>query len=264
MPRTALVTGASAGIGAALADVFARHGYDVVITARRVKRLESLAAELAERHGVRVTALPGDLENPNTPEVLCAEIARQGMVIDALVNCAGYGLPGAYGSQPWERHQALMQVHVLAAAELIHRLLPGMLERRFGRIINVASVAGLLPAPAGHTLYAPSKAFLVCFSEALAHESRSRGVHVTALCPGFTVSEFHDVTGTRDQVGRLPSFMWKSSADVAGQGYLAVERGAQVVVTGWVNRTIVVLGRLLPQRLVTAFMRATSKSYRAV
>jgi hypothetical protein len=263
MVRTALVTGASAGIGEAFAEVFAAHGYDLVITARRAHRLDALATRLSDREGVRVTVIPADLSAPDACARLCGEIDRKGFSVDALVNNAGYGVPGAYLGHPWERHETLLRVLVLTVTELTHRLLPGMLKRGHGRIINVASLAGLLPAPAGHTLYAASKAFLVRFSESLGHEVRHRGVHVTALCPGFTISEFHDVTGTRKSVSRLPGFMWMSAADVARQGYDAVEAGRTVLVTGRVNRAMVFFSRMLPQRLVSILMRVTSKSYRS-
>ena len=263
MTRTALITGASAGIGEAFAVELASHGCDLVVTARRADRLQALAARLAERHAVRVTPIPADLSEPGACERLCAEIARQDLTIDILINNAGYGLPGAYSSHPWATHDAFLRVMVMAMAELAHRVLPGMLERGDGRIVNVASLAGLLPAPAGHTLYAASKAFLVRFSEALGHEVRDRGVHVTALCPGFTYSEFHDVTGTRKTVSRLPGFMWLTSAEVARQGWAGFEAGVPVLVTGRVNRVLATLGRVLPLRMIRAFMRATSKSYRS-
>ena len=119
----------------------------------------------------------------------------------------------------------MLNVMVMAVSELTYRLLPGMIERRYGRIVNVASLAGLVPAPAGHTLYAATKAFAIKFSEALAHEGRPHGVHVTAVCPGFTLSEFHDVTGTRAQVSKLPSWMWMDAPTVARQGFDAVMDG---------------------------------------
>jgi short-subunit dehydrogenase len=263
VPRTALITGASSGIGAAFAEELARHGCDLVLTARRSDRLDALAARLAERHAIRATAIPADLSEPGACQRLCDEIARQGLAIDILVNNAGYGQPGAYASHPWTTHDAFLRVMVGAMADLAHRVLPGMLERGYGRIVNVASLAGLLPAPAGHTLYAASKAFLVRFSESLGHEVRDRGVHVIALCPGFTLSEFHDVTGTRAQVSRLPRFMWLTSEDVARQGWAAVEAGVPVLVTGRVNRLLATAGRVLPLRWIRAFMRATSKSYRS-
>ena len=174
-PRTALITGASSGIGAAFAEVFAAHGFDLVITARREDRLRAVAARLEQRHAwpPRARHRRATCSQRDAPARLCDEIASRGLTIDALVNNAGYGVPGTYIASPWERHEAMLQVMVTAVAELTHRLLPGMIERGYGRIINVASLAGLVPAPAGHTLYAASKAFLIKFSEALSHEGQA-------------------------------------------------------------------------------------------
>jgi short-subunit dehydrogenase len=261
-PRTVLITGASSGIGAAFADVFAAKGFDLVIAARREDRLRALAERLEREYGHQVHVIVSDLERPQAPAELCDALAARGLVIDALVNNAGYGVPGTYLSQPWSRHQAMLQVMVTSIAELTHRLLPGMIERGYGRIITVASLAGLVPAPAGHTLYAATKAFAIKFSEALAHEGRPHGVHVTAVCPGFTLSEFHDVTGTRAQVSRLPGWMWMDAPTVARQGYDAVMAGEWLLVNGRVNRAIAVLVRLLPQRIVMWAGRRLGGSYR--
>jgi len=182
--------------------------------------------------------------------------------IDALVNNAGYGVPGSYLASSWDVHARFLQIMVTAVAELTHRLLPGMIERGYGRIINVASLAGLVPSPAGHTLYAAAKAFLIKFSESLGHEVRTDGVLVTALCPGFTYSEFHDVTGTRAMMNRLPGWMWMSAPDVARRGYDAVMAGEPVVVTGRINAAIATLVRVLPQRLVIGVGRRIGRSYR--
>jgi hypothetical protein len=261
-PRTALVTGASSGIGEAFAEVFAAAGFDLVLAARRADRLNDVAARIRQRTGRRVEVIVCDLSEPGAPARLAAEVAVRGLTIDALVNNAGYGVPGAYAGSPWERQEALLRVMVMSMAELTHRLLPGMIERRYGRIVNVASLAGLVPAPAGHTLYAASKAFAIKFSEALSHEGRPYNVHATALCPGFTRSEFHDVTGTREEVGRLPDWMWMDAPAVARQGYDAVMAGAAICVTGRVNRTIALLVRLLPQALVVRVGRRLGRSYR--
>jgi short-subunit dehydrogenase len=260
--RTALITGASAGIGAAFAEVFAAEGFDLVLTARREDRLREAAARLEQQHGVRVHVIADDLADPAAPARLCAEIAARGLTIDALVNNAGFGVTGTYVSRDWDCHAAFVQVMVTAVAELTHRLLPGMIERRYGRIVNVASLAGLSPAPAGHTLYAAAKAFLIKFSEALAGEVRRHGVHVTALCPGFTLTEFHDVTGTRATVSRLPRFMWMDAMTVARQGFDAVTAGIPIYVNGRVNRTIAALVRLLPYRVLVIGARLTAGSYR--
>jgi short-subunit dehydrogenase len=260
--RTVLITGASSGIGEAFADVFAGEGFDLVIAARRDDRLQAVATRLRQRHGTRVEVVVSDLSAPGAAAALCAEIERRGVVVDALVNNAGYGVPGAFVASPWQRQQAMLQVMVVCLAELTHRLLPGMIERGYGRVINVASLAGLVPAPAGHTLYAASKALVIRFSEALSHEVLRHGVLVTAVCPGFTRSEFHDVTGTRDVVDKLPSWMWLEAPAVARQGYEAVMAGTPIFINGRVNRAIALLCRFAPIGLVTAVGRKLGRSYR--
>lgn len=260
--RTALITGASSGIGEAFADVFAAEGFDLVITARRGDRLGEVAARLAARHGARVHVIVEDLADRDAPARLCAAIAERGLTIDALVNNAGYGIPGSYLASPWERQAALLQVMVVALSELTHRLLPGMVARGYGRIVNVASLAALVPAPAGHTLYAACKSFVIKFSESLANEVTKSGVHVTALCPGFTFSEFHDVTGTRGTVRQLPGWLWMDAPTVARQGFDAVMAGTPVYVTGRVNRAIAALARYLPQSVIVALGRKTAWRYR--
>lgn len=262
MKRTALITGASSGIGEAFAEVFASEGFDLAIVARREDRLQAVAERLRTRHGVRVDVFAIDLSRRDAVERLCAELAARGIQVDALVNNAGYGVPGSYAASPWQRHDEFLQVLVTAVAELTYRQLPGMIERGYGRIINVASLAGLVPAPAGHTLYGASKAFLIKFSEALSNEVRRDNVHVTALCPGFTLSEFHDVTGTRSQMNRVPRWMWMDAPTVARQGFEAVMAGQAIWVTGRVNRTIAALVRLLPQRLVYSVGRRVGRRYR--
>ena len=259
--RLALITGASSGIGAAFAEVFASRGFDLIVTARREDRLRALATSLEERCGARVHVMPADLADRGAPEALCREIAHRGLIVDALVNNAGFGVPGTYGQTTWERQADLLQVMVVAVAELTHRLLPGMIERRYGRIVNVASLAGLVSAPAGHTMYPASKAFVIRFSQALSEEVGRHGVHVTAVCPGFTLSEFHDVTDTRHLVRRLPRFMWMDAATVAEKGFNAVMQGRAVYVTGRVNRSIAVVARHAP-RLFEAFQRRFSWAYR--
>ena len=171
----------------------------------------------------RADAIVLDHGEPTAAARLCAELDARGIIVDALVNNAGYGVPGLYANVPWDAQEPMLQVMVVGLCDLTRRLWPGMLERGYGRVINVASLAGLVPAPAGHTLYGATKAFLIKFSEALAHEGRAHGVHVTALCPGFTLSEFHDVTGTRDQMNRLPRWLWMDAPTVARMGFDAVD-----------------------------------------
>src|SRR5436190_24229320 len=220
--KTALVTGASAGIGQAFAELLAWRGYDVVITARRRDRLEALAKTLADRHRVRVEIIVDDLADPAAPARIVAELKARQLHVDVLINNAGYGVPGQYLKSPWSDHARFIQIMVTAVAELSYLLLPGMQERRWGRIINVASVAGMVPSPAGHTMYGASKAFLIRFSEALNAEGQAYGINATALCPGFTYTEFHDVLGTREQMNNLPGYLWLKADDVVLEGYNAV------------------------------------------
>jgi short-subunit dehydrogenase len=255
MTRTALITGASAGIGAAFAEVFAAERWNVVLVARREDRLQALADRLAATHGVAATVIAADLGDPDAPARIVSQLAALDVRVDAVVNNAGYGVPGAYLRSPWLRHEQMLQVMVNGPAELTYLLLPDMIERGYGRIINVASLAGLVPAPGGHTLYAATKAFLIKFSEALAHEVRRHGVHVTAVCPGFTYSEFHDVTGTREQMKKLPAWLWLDAATVARQGYDAVMAGEPFYINGRVNRTIAALVTYAPRWLVRSVER---------
>jgi hypothetical protein len=262
MNRVVLITGASAGIGAAFAHVFAANGFDLILAARREDRLRSLATDLEHTYAIRTHVFCADLAERDAPARLCQRLREAHLTVDALVNNAGYGVPGSFGSVPWERHAEFLQVLLVSLTELTYRLLPGMIERGYGRIINVASLAGLLPAPAGHTLYAATKSYVIRFSEALSSEVSGRGVHVTAVCPGFTFSEFHDVTGTRAMMRRFPSWMWMDANTVARQGYEAVMAGRPVRVTGRVNSAIAMAARLLPHRLVYALNRRVGRSYR--
>jgi len=256
------VTGASSGIGEAFAEVFAAEGFDLVITARREARLRGVQARLSEQYGVRVDVVVEDLEDPTAPARLCADLEARGLKIDVLVNNAGYGVPGSYVASGWDVHERFLQIMVVAVAELTHRLLPAMIERGYGRIINVASLAGLVPAPAGHTLYAAAKAFLIKFSESLGHEVRRHGVFVTAVCPGFTFSEFHDVTGTRASMSKMPAWAWMDAHTVARQGVDAVMAGTPLYINGRVNRAAALLVRYLPHAVVVGAARWVAKANR--
>ncbi len=261
--RFALVTGASAGIGAAFARELAARGCALVLTARRTDRLDALAAELREKYAVRCECIAADLADPVAVENLCAEIARRGIAVDILVNNAGYGVPGSFLTPAWRTHADFIRVLMTAPCELVHRLLPGMQRRGYGRVLNIASLAGHIPGSAGHTLYGASKAFLVKFSQSLALENTATGVNVCAVCPGFTYSEFHDVTGTRGIVSKMPKWMWMRAEDVARIGIDAAERGEIVCVTGRVNRAIKALFKLLPDRFALRAMQKRSKNFRA-
>jgi short-subunit dehydrogenase len=260
--KTALITGASAGIGTALARVFAEHGFDLVLTARREDRLAQVAAELQNSFGVRATVIAADLADAGAPQRLFDETRTRGIAVDALVNNAGYGVPGSFRKTPWSTHADFMQVLVLAVLQLTHLFEPGMKERGYGRIMNVASLAGLVPGAAGQTLYGAAKSFLIKFSESLSLEHTGDGVLVSALCPGFTYSEFHDIAGVRGLVSKLPRYMWMDAETVARTGYRALMAGQAVCVPGKVNQTIASVTRLVPESLALGIMKRQSKRIR--
>lgn len=245
--KLCLVTGASAGIGAAFAETYAAHGWDVALTARRADRLESLAARLSSRHGIEALALPADLADPAAPERLLAQLAGRGRHLDGLVNNAGYGLSGGFDRTSWTQHRDFLQVLAVAPAELCHRALPGMRQRGFGRIVNVASLLGLTPSIPDHGLYSAAKAFVVKLSESLHQETRGSGVRVTVVCPGLTRSEFHDDPGLRASTDPAPSWLWMSAEAVAEAGYAACEAGRALSVPGAGNKAVAALARLAPE-----------------
>ncbi len=262
-PKThgyALVTGASSGIGAAIAREYARRGVPLILTARRTERLEALAAELGTQ--VDVVTLAADLADPGAPTALHTEIISRGLHVAHLVNNAGYGVPGRYLSADWKTHADSLQVMLTSVCELTHRFLPAMEAAGYGRIINVASLAGLVPASAGHTLYGATKAFLIRFSECLAMEMQAKGVHVCALCPGFTYTEFHDINGMRERVSKLPKLLWLDADSVARLGLDAVERGHSRHVTGRANRLIASISKYLPDGLARSLVTSRSKEFR--
>lgn len=248
--RTVLVTGASAGIGAAVARVYAEHGWDVILTARREASLQALADEIAAKYGAAATVVTEDLSDPAAPERLVAAIAARGLTVDGLVNNAGFSrVTGFLQTSPAD-HRAMLQVMLVAPAELARLLLPGMVERGFGRVLNVASVAGHLPATGGDTLYGPIKSFLIKASQGLHLEVAGTGVHVTVVNPGYTLTEFHDVNGSRAEVSKAyPPWMWMTADRVARIGHAACEANRPQVTPGPMNTVLVTLARHLPQGL---------------
>ncbi|SDD39689.1 SDR family NAD(P)-dependent oxidoreductase [Aquimonas voraii] len=257
-----LITGASAGIGEALAREYARRGRPLILLARREDRLKQLADSL--RAHVPVEILAADLADPSAPERIVETLKHRGLEVEGLVNNAGYGLPGAFHVPSWDQHARFLQVMVTSVCELSWRLLPAMQERGRGEILNVASLAGHVPGSAGHTLYAAAKAFMIKFSESLALENAERGVRVCALCPGFTYSEFHDITGTRPQVSKMPKWMWMTAEDVAREGLDALDSGKVVHITGRANRLIKAVTQLLPDRWALRLVQKRSRDFRSL
>jgi len=242
-----LVTGASAGIGAAFARLYAGRGWDVVLTARRQPSLEALAAELGQGYGGRHHVVVADLGLEGGAQALIQTLGERGLVVDGLVNNAGYSMTNGFLASSPADQSAMIRLMLEAPVVLSRALVPAMVERGFGRVINVASLAGLMPATGGDTLYGPIKSFLIKASQGLHLEMRETGVHVTALCPGYTYSEFHDVNGSRDQVSSAyPPWMWMTAEAVAQAGIAGVEANRPRVVPGWRNRMLAVLPKLLP------------------
>lgn len=260
----ALITGASAGIGAEFARQLAARGYDLALTARREERLTNLAGTLTAEHGARCQVIAADLQNRQAPRQIMAAISGEGRAVDLLVNNAGYATPGYYTRTGWETHQAFLTVMVDAVSELAWRALPAMQEARRGGIINVASLAGLVPGSAGHTLYAAVKAYMVAFSESLAMENTGYNLRIQALCPGFTYSEFHDVVGTRDIVSEMPQYMWMAAEDVVRISLDRYEspRSPVVVVPGRFNRFVATLARKLPYSAAFGLVKRRSGTFR--
>lgn len=258
--RTALITGASSGIGLALAKEFAAHGFSLVLTARRAERLDALARTLTDTYASRVVVIPADLALPESPQVIAEEIERQGIAIDALVNNAGYGVSGLFIEQDWATHRDFLRVLLEAPCALTHRFLPGMRARNFGRILNVASLAGFLPATVGSTLYPAVKTFLISFSQSLALELTGTGIHVTALCPGLTHTEFHDGQELRADIAKAPAWAWMSAQSVAKQGFDAVMRNQPVIVPGPLNALGAALMKRLPNAMALALIRTSMKT----
>ena len=256
----AVVTGASAGIGEAMARLLAARGHDLVLVARRVDRLQSLAAEL-QRLGARTFVLPCDLARPDGARSLLERLAAECPPVDLLVNNAGYALAEDFTALPWPQHDAFLRVLLHATVELAHGVLPGMLARRAGRIANIASLAAFAPDSPG-SLYSAAKKFMVSFSRSLHAQLRGSGVTVTAVCPGFTYSEFHDVMGNREHMNSLPKWMWMDAATVARKGLDAVQAGRSVVIPGAVNQAIAALCWALPWSVVQALAPRASLRWR--
>jgi len=244
--QTALVTGASSGIGAAFARELAGRGADLVLVARRIAALDDLAGQLRERHGVRVDALTADLGLPGAGQDLADRVAALGVGVDVLVNNAGFATHGDVADSPLPRLLEQVHLNCTAVVDLSARFLPAMAARGRGAIINVASTAGFQPVP-HMAVYGATKAFVLSFTEALWAEARPSGVAVLALCPGATDTPFFDVAGEDAVVGRR-----RTSEQVVATALRGLRRGRPSIVDGAGNALVARLPRLLPRRAVLA------------
>jgi len=244
--KTALITGASSGIGRAFAHALARRGMSVVLVARSEERLRALATELSERHGIRAEVIPADLSQQEAIRHIQNEVQQRGLTIDLLVNNAGFATNGYFETLSPERDHDEVMVDVTAVVDLTHAFVPALLERSPGAaIINIASTAAFQPLPY-MAVYGASKAFVLSFSQALAEEYRTRGLRVLALCPGSTETAFFDVVGEAASFGRR-----RAPEQVVATGLRALERGRSVTIDGFFNTLAAQLTRFFPRRFIT-------------
>lgn len=256
MGRTALLTGASSGLGEEFARLFAADGVDLVLVARRRDRLEALATELRAARKVSVQVIAADLGVPEEVERVIREVQSQGLEIEFLVNNAGLGNVGPFAGSDLAPQLVMVDVNMRALVRLTHAFLPAMLARRRGRVLNIGSTAGLQPGPYGAVYYA-SKAFVNSFTEAIAHELRGTGVTATVSLPGATATEFASVAGSG--ATRLFRSGVMSSAEVARDAYRAMLGGKVFLVHGWKNKVLGFSVRLGPRSLVRSIAAAMNK-----
>ena len=253
--RTALVTGASSGIGVELARQLAARGHGVTLVARREDRLRSLADELASSAGVRTEVIAADLADSGSREGVVATLAERGLEVDILVNNAGFSTMGSVQRSEADREVAMVRTDVEAVVHLCSALIPGMVARGRGAVLNVASTAAFQPIP-GQAGYAASKAFVLSYSRAIGQELKGTGVTVTTLCPGPVETGFAEAAGIGDdQAGEsMPKFMWVSSPDVATAALDALAKGHPVVIPGAANRALAQVAHHAPRALILSVL----------
>jgi short-subunit dehydrogenase len=251
--KTALITGASLGIGRELAKLFAADHYDLVLAARDAARLAQFANELQQQFGITAKSFPLDLTASSAPQFLFDQLSRENIGIDVLVNNAGYGKLGSFSKVSAEDSLGQIQLNIVALTHLTNLFLGPMLERKSGKILNVASTAGFQPGPTMAVYYA-TKAYAISFSEAIASELRGTGVSVTCLCPGATDTNFQKVAGT-EETTLFRRLRPMDAATVARDGYRALMKGKPLVISGFRNWLLTESLRLSPRRLVTEVSR---------
>jgi short-subunit dehydrogenase len=253
--RLALITGASAGLGRSFAEHYAQGGADIVVLARRRERLEEIARDLETAYRVKTHVLAQDLSVSDAHEQVMAGIGKFGRPVDILVNNAGFSIPQTFAQTDWARQQAFIGTLVQSVASLTHAALPSMLERRWGRVINVSSMLAYAPGGVGHTLYPAAKAFVLRFSQSLHHELRGTGVHCTATCPGSTATEFKQASGIGDGSEVKPGLFVQSPDKVVRGALRANEKKKAVHVSGWHNKIAVSAMQFLPDEWFAPFAR---------
>ncbi|HZZ31745.1 MAG TPA: SDR family NAD(P)-dependent oxidoreductase [Phenylobacterium sp.] len=256
-----LVTGASAGIGAAFARAYAARGFDLALVARRADRLEALAAELSAAHGVEAFAIAADLAGFDACEAVLGAVAARGRVVDVLVNNAGFSIAQSFTGAPWSRQRDFLMTLVVNACGLAHGVIPGMVARGRGSIVNVGSMAAFAPGVAGHSLYPGAKSLMVSWSQSLAAELKGSGVKVTVTCPGFTLTEFAEANGTKAVMDAAPRRFFQTAEQVVAATLAANDRGQVVVVPGLHNKIAAAVLHYTPQPLLIAILSRASAKY---
>ena len=253
MNQTALITGASGGIGYELARIFAEHGYDLVLIARNEPALQVYAAELSKHYPISAKVMGKDLSLPSAPFEIADQLKRENIPVDILVNNAGAGLYGFFSETDLSLELKMLQLNIVALTALTKLMLAEMIKRRRGKILNVASTAAFQPGPLMSVYYA-SKAYVLSFSEALSCELKGSGISVTALCPGLTLTGFQKNAGL-SEVKLLKKWVMMDAGSVARAGFVGLMNGKSMVVTGFLNRILVFSVRLLPRNFITAVAR---------
>lgn len=236
--RRALITGASAGLGKEFARQLASTGKDLVLVARRREPMEALAGELRAVYGAKVYILTADMSEPGAPADLYAQTREKSLDIDYLINNAGSEGPDLIRVRDWARQEAYLRLMMTSVAGMCHEFIPGMVDRGFGRVLNVASVAGRMTV-GGDYSYGPTKAYLIALSKALASSYKEQGVHVMALCPGFTHTDFHASDKLTVMKGNTPKFIWYDAGVVIREGLSALEKGKDEYTSGRLYRFLV-------------------------
>lgn len=259
MKEATLITGASGGIGEALAGEFAKGGSNLILVARSKDKLEAIAARLMDEHGIAAIALPADLSRPNAGRKLFEAVIAKGVHVETLVNNAGVLEMGAFADISTKRHLELTHLNVTTLTELTSLFVPGMVERKDGHILNVASIAAFQPIPSLAT-YAATKAYVLSLTESLSEELKPHGITATALCPGMTATDMvASAKESNETAAKIPDFMVSDVAGVAAEGYAACMKGEVIRVPGMVNLAAAVAGRASPRWLVRAVSGALGR-----
>lgn len=236
MKKTALITGASAGLGVEFANQLAARGFNLLLVARRDSKLAEVAANLQQEHDIEIECLSADLSQPSAPVEIAAFTNERSIEVDYLVNNAGSAGPHMFEEEQWKAQADFLGLMMISVAHMCHEFIPAMRQRGYGRVINVSSFAGRIARGGAGAHYGPAKAYVIALSEELALDVKGSGVHVSALCPGFTHTDFHETAGMMDMKNSLPGFLWYDAETIVREGIEAAERGRAIMISGRLYR----------------------------